>query len=76
MRERPDLSGAVNGADTNTPPCEGHIGSETLGVTFVFLANAMKFHRAVGALRLSRVNLGTLAVALFLLVLNKWIWRD
>lgn len=42
----------------------------------VFLANAMMFRRAVGVLRLPRVNLGTLAVALFLLVLNKWIWHD
>lgn len=70
-RERPDLSGAVNAADTSVPPCEGHIRRETLGLAFVFLATM--FHRAVGALRLSRVNHGARAVVLFLLVLNEWI---
>lgn len=34
------------------------------------------FHGSVGVLKLSRVNLGTLAVALFSLVLNKWIWHE
>lgn len=33
-RERPDLSGAANAADTSAPPCEGHTGRETLGLAF------------------------------------------
>lgn len=43
MRERPDLSGAVTGANTNMLPCGGHIGSEILGVTFGFFSQYNDF---------------------------------
>lgn len=48
--------------------CEGHLWSDMLAVTsvFFFSAGALEFHGAVGVLKLSRVNLGSLAVVLVL----------